>query len=219
MYWPDIPRRFTDDIVAVHSSRIRELCFEQKKRRLQCNAVSTLKYVSNINQSSELTMKGATATVSREVNLYSSFTLSGASQEKMLSRVRSLPESSGSSFSVIETSSQCHLSSRGNITLPNHITSPDHITLHGTETAAFHQPGSSIHHSYLVFPDNPVEKRRQPAAKQENQAKQAQPTLNYFLGYMFAEDQSQPPPLHHIASKSPPSHIHFVDFVPFASSA
>jgi hypothetical protein len=148
-----------------------------KKRRLQCNAVSTLKYVSNINQSSELTMKGATATVIREVYLFSSFTLSGASQEKMLSRVRSLPESSGSSFSVIETSSQCQLSSRGNITLPNHITSPDHITLHGTETAAFHQPGSSIHHSYLVSPDNPVEKdASQPQSKKIKQSKLNQPS-------------------------------------------
>jgi hypothetical protein len=149
-----------------------------KKRRLQCNAVSTLKYVSSINQSSELTMKGATATVSREVYFdYSSFTLSGASQEKILSRVRSLPESSGSSFSVIETSSQRHLSSRGNITLPNHITSPDHITLHGTETAAFHQPGSSIHHSYLVSLDNPVEKdASQPQSKKLKQSKLNQPS-------------------------------------------
>jgi hypothetical protein len=57
------------------------------------------------------------------------------------------------------------------ITLPNHITSPDHITLHGTETAAFHQPGSSIHHSYLVSPDNPVEKdASQPQSKKLKQS-------------------------------------------------
>jgi hypothetical protein len=90
----------------------------------------------------------------------------------MLYRVRRLPESPGSSLSVIEISSQCYLSSRGNITLPNHITSPVHITLHGTETAAFHQPGSSIHHSYLVSPDNPVEKdASQPQSKKIKQSK------------------------------------------------